>query len=426
MWSNVENAIRFQLALVSLVFAFSLAAFVPSSAYAGVTTQAEVDAQIAAAQAGIDSADAANERLGGLMDDLRAAYAEYLKASEGVTSISAERARVEEELAKMDADDEASRKAAELASAELDRIGDDWLALVLEDGMTLGQADEYCKMLEKLAAYDGEGERAAACRTELEKKDKELKAEFEAEKAAVQERIDACNEAAAAIEKCCSEIRQGDRVAGEAVDAIDDSVIGIGQTRSQLASIQAVHRESRSAGSALAGEWYDVLDALSGRADSGSALTFGAGAEFALSEEEFVAKWGAAIDAYYDDYSEGVGRDVPLCGYGEAMARAAWKWKIDPRLCAAVSITESSGGLYCIRPHNAWGWGAADSDPYNLAWEWGSWEEAIEAWHQGVATSTTGLSTAATLEEFGGVYASSPAWPANTATYMQEVADHAR
>ena len=29
------------------------------------------------------------------------------------------------------------------------------------------------------------------------------------------------------------------------------------------------------------------------------------------------------------------------------------------------------------------GWGAADSDPRGLAAEWSSFEEAIEAWHEG-------------------------------------------
>ena len=39
----------------------------------------------------------------------------------------------------------------------------------------------------------------------------------------------------------------------------------------------------------------------------------------------------------------------------------------------------------CIRPHNAWGWGAADSNPYGLASEWDSWETAIEAHIRGLA-----------------------------------------
>lgn len=399
---------------------------IPSHAYAGVTSQAEVDVMMAEAQAAVDAADEADARLVGLMDALRIAYDDYLSASGDITKVSAERADISKKLQEMDAADASARKAADFASAELSRIDGDWLAFVLDGGMSFSEAEDYRNLLEKLASYDGEDERAESARARLESRDSELGRRLAEEREAVQGRVDACNEAAAEIEKCCSEIRQGDRAAGEAVDAIDDAVEGIADTRAQLSQIQAVHRENRQAGSDLAAEWYDVLDGLSGRGDAAGALTFGAGAEFALSEDEFVAKWGAAIDSYYDDYSSGVGRDVPLCGYGRAMARAAWKWHVDPRLCAAVSVTESSGGLYCIRPHNAWGWGAADSDPYNLAWEWGSWEQAIEAWHEGVATSTTGLADAGSLEEFGSVYASSPAWPGNTATYMQEVADHAR
>ena len=68
-----------------------------------------------------------------------------------------------------------------------------------------------------------------------------------------------------------------------------------------------------------------------------------------------------------------------------ASSLSAWKHCIDPRWSAAISNTESSKGAVCIRPHNAWGWGAADSDPYNLAFDWGSWAEAIDAHAKGLA-----------------------------------------
>ena len=101
------------------------------------------------------------------------------------------------------------------------------------------------------------------------------------------------------------------------------------------------------------------------------------GADWSQSKEEFIAEWAPRIDNYL--------QGSPLYGQGENFAKSAWKYNIDPRWSAAISNTESSKGAICIRPHNAWGWGAADSDPYNLASEWGSWEEAIDAHARGLS-----------------------------------------
>jgi len=342
----------------------------PSTAYAGVTSQADVDACIAQAQAGVDAADAEDARLVGLMDDLCAAYDEYYSASGVLRTVAAERAEV----------------AAQLASPVADRT-------------------------------------IAGCMV-LFARDVVLTVRFAGERAAIQEQIDACNEAADAIRACCTDMRWGDNAAGEALAMVDDSVGGIDATRAQLAEIQAVHRSDRMAALDLAGEWRDILDELDGKKGATGALVFGTGADFSLPKEEFVAKWGAAIDAFYEDYSETVGQRVPLCGYGEAMARAAWMWKVDPRLCAAVSIQESSGGLYCIRPYNAWGWGAADRDPYGLAYEWASWEDAISAWHEEIAGNTEGMAEARSVEALGEVYATDPGWPGHVSDYLEQVGSH--
>ena len=101
------------------------------------------------------------------------------------------------------------------------------------------------------------------------------------------------------------------------------------------------------------------------------------GADWHAHRDEFIAEWAERLD----DYLEG----SALEGQGENFAASAWKYCIDPRWSAAISNTESSKGAFCIRPHNAWGWGAADSDPYNLASEWDSWEEAIDAHAKGLA-----------------------------------------
>ena len=100
------------------------------------------------------------------------------------------------------------------------------------------------------------------------------------------------------------------------------------------------------------------------------------GADWYADRDEFIAEWAPRIDAYL--------AGTPTEGQGVNYAATAWKYCIDPRWSPAISNTESSKGRVCIRPHNAWGWGAADSNPYGLASEWDSWETAIEAHIRGL------------------------------------------
>lgn len=102
------------------------------------------------------------------------------------------------------------------------------------------------------------------------------------------------------------------------------------------------------------------------------------GANWDEGKDAFVEQWRGRIDAFLDG--------TPLAGQGEAFAKAAWDVHIDPRWSAAISNIESSKGRYCIRPFNAWGWGADDSAPAAHAFAWSSWEEAINAHAQGLAS----------------------------------------
>ena len=101
------------------------------------------------------------------------------------------------------------------------------------------------------------------------------------------------------------------------------------------------------------------------------------GADWHADRDVFIDTWAARIDRYLAGSA--------LDGQGRNFAAAAWKYGIDPRWSPAISNIESSKGAICIRPYNAWGWGAADSDPYGLALEWKSWEEAIDAHVKGLA-----------------------------------------
>lgn len=85
-------------------------------------------------------------------------------------------------------------------------------------------------------------------------------------------------------------------------------------------------------------------------------------------EATFVAKWAPRIDAYL--------AGSPMAGTGEAFARAAYAYNVDPRFSPAIACTESGKGRYCFLPHNAWGWGSCS---------WDSWEEAIDDHVRGLA-----------------------------------------
>lgn len=233
--------------------------------------------------------------------------------------------------------------------------------------------------------------------------------------------IKSANELAYKVDEGCASLRQ-------CVKEVELSIEERGDNAPALVEAKDATRYAvRDALSLLAdaeqgiGSWYDELDA---RADAQGALSFGEGIDFSLDEDVFIEIWGTAIDEYFADRARTAGA-MPLQGYGRTMAASAYRHKIDPRLCAAVSIAESGGGQNCIRPYNAWGWGAADSDPRGLAAEWSSFEEAIEAWHVGMASSGSGLATAQTVSALGAIYCSSPIWGATVIDQMELISGFA-
>lgn len=234
--------------------------------------------------------------------------------------------------------------------------------------------------------------------------------------------IRSVNDLAYKVEEECARLRQCVKEVELSVEEGGDSVPALVEAK------DAMRSAVRDALSLLAdaeqgiGSWYDELDA---RADAQGALSFGEGIDFALDEDAFIETWGTAIDEYFADRARTAGA-MPLQGHGREMAASAYRHKVDPRLCAAIGVAESGGGQSCIRPHNAWGWGAADSDPYGLAAEWSSFAEAIEAWHEGMVTSTSGLASAKTVSGLGGIYCSSPAWGVTVIEEMGRISEYAR
>lgn len=89
--------------------------------------------------------------------------------------------------------------------------------------------------------------------------------------------------------------------------------------------------------------------------------------DWSADKQTFVAKWAPRIDAYLAGY--------PLAGQGKTFAIAAWENGVDPRWSPAISNTESTRGLNCFLPYNAWGWGR---------YSYSSWEEAINSHVRGL------------------------------------------
>lgn len=90
-------------------------------------------------------------------------------------------------------------------------------------------------------------------------------------------------------------------------------------------------------------------------------------------KEAFINQWAPRIDRYL--------AGSPMAGTGRIFAEAAYTTGADPRFSPAISNVESSKGLYCFKPYNAWGWGSSS---------WSSWEEAIWAHVSGLARGYDG------------------------------------
>lgn len=86
------------------------------------------------------------------------------------------------------------------------------------------------------------------------------------------------------------------------------------------------------------------------------------GVNWNASYDEFINTWTNRINNYL--------AGSPLAGYGRTFAEAAWNSGVDPRWSPAIATIESTKGMYCFRPYNAWGW---------MGQSFGSWDEAITA-----------------------------------------------
>lgn len=315
--------------------------------------------------------------------DYDRAYAEYQSAADAL-------ANAEQTIS---ADQEAitrAQKALDTAQSELDseKGGSIWDILRGTTSVEKAETHDYLLnvIIEDRTSFIQEKQQELDERNQAHQG---LSDDADAKKAAFNDALSQTNKAAFAVEKsACALPRTGNKLRASA----------------------------QSATSA----WYDKVNKLSG---IDSKLVFGTGADFSLDKDAFVVKWAAAIDSFFAQYDGRSGVSSPLKGCGKEMAEQAYEQKVDPRLCAAVSVVESSAGVYCIKPHNAWGWGAADSNPYAGAASWTSWDGAIESWHKGLVGSKTGMASAGSVSRLGGIYCSSWDWPSKVIDEMQRISD---
>ena len=85
----------------------------------------------------------------------------------------------------------------------------------------------------------------------------------------------------------------------------------------------------------------------------------------------FIEKWGSKNYKYLSN-KYAYGTRSPMAYYSWDIAEAAWYYGIDPRLCAAISWSESGCGVVNCAPYNAWGW--ICNAPAMYSWPDGIWK----------------------------------------------------
>lgn len=105
-------------------------------------------------------------------------------------------------------------------------------------------------------------------------------------------------------------------------------------------------------------------DTETGPAETPTESVSSSDVNWSASKTDFVNQWAPRIDSFLSSHGS------PMAGEGQLFASSAWDDGVDPRWSPAISIVESSGGLVCFEPYNAWGWGDES---------FGSWDQAIPA-----------------------------------------------
>ena len=317
------------------------------------------------------------------------AYADDEKPNEATPVVDDEEADEED-----DADD-ASVANASSDSSTADNVNEDGDSLPDYSKMTLKQLqaevkkktderDEIVALLEKYA------EQMAQVTAQLKEASAELDEGQKLAEHSVRERYKVQRQYPSLIEAVlCSQDWQSFIAGIEYIEAASKASVGeVSDMREEVAKLErekTVLEEMTAATEKKKARVEEELEAVAKARDEAQRLSdlvtnaklTPDGADWKGTEKEFIEEWAPRIDAYFEG--------TAMADTGEYFAKAAWDNYIDPRFSPAISNIESSKGAICIRPYNAWGWGAADPDPAGLASEWSSWEEAINAHVKGLA-----------------------------------------
>ncbi|MCH4054366.1 MAG: hypothetical protein LKG38_03490 [Atopobiaceae bacterium] len=181
--------------------------------------------------------------------------------------------------------------------------------------------------------------------------------ELESTKAELQKERESAEDKLAEAQKAMQEATAARETAQAAADEQEKQDQEAAQAAIQQAQAAG---QNTSTGTTSSGNTFEVETPTDGGTSN---------VDWSDGEQEFVSSWGARIDAYL--------AGSPLAGHGATFAQAAWDYGVDPRWSPAIACIESSKGLYCFLPHNAWGWGNSS---------WPDWDTAIRAHVAGLAS----------------------------------------
>ena len=269
---------------------------------------------------------------------------------------------------------------------------------------------ETVEFLDSITSYNNEQiDELVSLTNELNQAQADLNTQLETAEAEKQEAAEALEAAQQAREELQQQQEaEAEAEAAEAQAALEAAQQSAGDTFTTESGNTATVEVPSSSSSTSSDTSSTSSDTSSSTSDTSSSSTntsnsyTASGVDWNVDKETFIATWTARINAYL--------AGSPLAGHGATFAEAAWTYGIDPRLSPAISNVESSKGLYCFRPYNAWGWGNAS---------WSDWDTAIWAHVSGLARNYDHYLTYAMAKKYCPPNAA--AWYSSVAANIQQI-----
>lgn len=309
------------------------------------------------------------------LDDLQAKVeqsgAAYDDACAAVNALNEQIAQNQQAIDEVEAQLPAQRaKAAAAISADY-KMRQNTPGLV-ELILSSADFDEFLSTIRYLNAVQGQNADATARLVEMENELTRNQQELEAKQEEAERQKDA---AATALAEAQEARQEAQRIAEEKAkaeaEAAAAAVAAEKAAAEKAAQEQAEADAKAAAASASTASSNASASAPVNQAPSSSSVpsqTSPSTVDWSQDKATFVNTWAPRINAYL--------AGSPMAGTGQTFAEAAWDYGVDPRWSPAIAYVESSKGLYCFKPYNAWGWGTSS---------WSNWDEAIRAHVAGLA-----------------------------------------